>query len=208
MKQNVGNIIGSSVCGVNVSTVDNVTSRWNANNFLLIGNLLLLIINVYGACVIYPRTVNYGLDYMGIIVAILAVEVTLLIGLKLHDAITLEKKINRIIRESIAETANEAARCSSSLTLAQMGNAQFYKDDGFAFRSLFNALAILTNKSTAEEMSEDAKSNAVLLLKQMAKRGDRVFLESCEEKELFVETAKAIGDEELLHFARCIEIKL
>ena len=59
---------------------------------LLIANAILLGFNTHFLCNEYPRYNNFGFDYLGVIVGILSLLVTVLIGLNIVDAVKLRKE--------------------------------------------------------------------------------------------------------------------
>lgn len=59
-------------------------------------------------CGFFPRINNLGLDYMGIIVGILTLLITLLVGWNIYSALSLEKRVNDLER-IINNTGNKAS---------------------------------------------------------------------------------------------------
>lgn len=65
--------------------------------FILIINLVFSIINVVAVCVNYPRWEKLSFDYLGVIVGILSILVTILLGWQIFINISMEKKIDEKI---------------------------------------------------------------------------------------------------------------
>lgn len=58
-------------------------------------SFIAIILSIVAICVSYPRSENSGLDYIGIIVGILGVLVTVLVGWQLYNALNLKELVNQ-----------------------------------------------------------------------------------------------------------------
>lgn len=96
--QNVGNINGSFVQGVNFAN-DGGNNRESvrekcfskAQIVLLSFNLFFAVANIVVLCILFPRSQDLCVDYMGIIVGILAILVTVLVGWNVYSLIDLKR---------------------------------------------------------------------------------------------------------------------
>lgn len=68
--------------------------------FILIVNMAFSIINLVAVCVNYPRWEKLSFDYLGVIVGILSILVTILLGWQIFINISMEKKIDKKIHEA------------------------------------------------------------------------------------------------------------
>lgn len=58
-------------------------------------SLIAIALSIVAICVTYPRSEDSGLDYIGIIVGILGVLVTVLVGWQLYNALNLKELVNQ-----------------------------------------------------------------------------------------------------------------
>lgn len=58
-------------------------------------SLIAIVLSIVAICVTYPRSEDSGLDYIGIIVGILGVLVTVLVGWQLYNALNLKELVNQ-----------------------------------------------------------------------------------------------------------------
>lgn len=116
MEQSVGNITDSNVSNVNLnnekikSTVQNKSYRCKVKPWQIILNavtLLNLAINIICICRMFPRSSNLSIDYLGLIVGILGLLVTVLIGWNIFYALELKKDLILKMQEKQNETSNQ-----------------------------------------------------------------------------------------------------
>lgn len=58
-------------------------------------SLIAIVLSIVAICVTYPRSKGSSLDYIGIIVGILGVLVTVLVGWQLYNALNLKELVNQ-----------------------------------------------------------------------------------------------------------------
>lgn len=100
-----------------------------------IANLILLILNIVGICILYPRGLNLGFDYIGAIVGILSLLVGLLaimfgyniLGIKRQITKEVDNKSNNL-REEITNTIIEN-EIEHNIILAQFHQKKEKWDD-------------------------------------------------------------------------------
>lgn len=85
--------------------------------FILIINLAFSIVNIVAVCVNFPRYKNLGFDYLGIIVGVLSILVTVLIGWQIFINISMEKKINLKLRDVSRSLRNEINDSVSKMSI-------------------------------------------------------------------------------------------
>lgn len=140
MCQSSGDIENSNVFGINVKG-DNIDignrsfnkdslgnklkkkrnrNRWSEKSyspfilFLFIANLFLLVCNLYYVCNYYPRLPeSLGVDYLGIIIGVLSLLVTLLVGWQIYKTIEVDSKINNVEVRYKEMVQNEMSKITS-----------------------------------------------------------------------------------------------
>ena len=75
-----------------------IKSYWS--NWL---SIAAIICSVVAICVSLPSAPELGMDYIGVIVGILSLLVTMLIGWQIYNAVTIEKRI----KDEVDRTRNE-----------------------------------------------------------------------------------------------------
>lgn len=58
-------------------------------------SLIAIVLSIVAICVTYPRSQDSGLDYIGIIIGILGVLVTVLVGWQLYNALNLKELVDQ-----------------------------------------------------------------------------------------------------------------
>ena len=58
--------------------------------------ILSLIISIISLAVALPRPNNLGFDYLGVIIAIISLATTFAVGFQIWNALSLEKRLNKI----------------------------------------------------------------------------------------------------------------
>ena len=120
----------------------------------------------------YPRT-NLDFDYLGLIIGILALLVTVLIGWDIYKAVNIDKYIKKQI-----ENAETEAIC---LTLSQLG-LSLYRTNNYmaALTALVNALSAW--KPYSGEMGDKAASHAQDILCKVLKEGEKFQLDEIKDE--------------------------
>ena len=75
--------------------------------FIIVINLAFFIVNTFSLCINFPRAKNFGFDYLGVIVGILAILVTVLIGWQIFINLSFEKKVDKRLMEITDELKTE-----------------------------------------------------------------------------------------------------
>ena len=115
-------------------------------------SIAAIICSVVAICVSLPSAPNLGIDYIGVIVGILSLLVTMLIGWQIWNVIAIDKKIDGKVKQtsdSLTESINvtkkemieyiEKANEKSQTEI--MTSLLFIQGDNFLFKSQFeNAL--------------------------------------------------------------------
>ena len=130
------------------------------NNLLLIINFITIALSVSAIGIVifnhYPRT-DLDFDYLGLIVGILALLVTVLIGWQIINVITIRKEMRKIVKLSIRKSKKKIYRdITLSFTEAIINNLMCYyqlKDWKTLFilmKSLVSYIVELNDKGLAE----------------------------------------------------------
>ena len=128
------------------------------NKIALIFSTVSIILSITAIVIVstkyFPRT-NLGFDYLGLIVGILGMLVTILIGWDIYKAVSIDKVIKK---------NKEAAECGSAcLALAQLGLAMYRMKYNYqAITALVNALAAWQPHTS--ELGDKGGNNAQELL--------------------------------------------
>ena len=96
--------------------------RWVIYPFLLFS----LVASVTAICRTHPRT-ELGLDYIGVIVGVLALLVTMLIGWQIYNALSLEQKVSNIKKEF------DGLKDKSEALARQQENIKVYNEASMEF---------------------------------------------------------------------------
>lgn len=106
-----------------------------------------VLVNIVILCVVCPRCVypdKLGFDYIGVIVGIFALLVTLLVGWQIYNYIFQKQAVHNIVVEEMAEVSDEIVKRNNSmmfLNLGQLGLALFNLGDiRGSTQAYFNAL--------------------------------------------------------------------
>ena len=95
--QVVGNIISSHLNNVNTNMQNNSPKEEHVKRFRVIHTIIILVdlitltVSIIILCRILPRTETLQFDYIGVIIAILSILVTVLIGWNVYSIIDLRK---------------------------------------------------------------------------------------------------------------------
>ena len=173
-------------------------------------NLILLIPLL---CMHFPRIIdnNWGIDYLGIIVGVLTILVTVLIGWNIYSGLNIEKKAADIVDDKVRhltkdmnKTAEEIKHLTLSASLSQFG-ASFNNIENYseAFRLLINSISLIqrignpndNNRTLYNEVFVYAKDT----IKEILKNVDSITLNSEEEYELYWSAISGIKDIEIVN---------
>lgn len=167
MNQTIGNISDSKLKDVNKIICNKPSNRSCKNGlsknlfgYVFIANLITLGFNLYFICNFYPRNPNnLGIDYIGVIIGILALLVTILITWQIFNTINANKKIEDLekLRYSIK---------SHIITLTTISSERSC-NTAHCIQNYISAIeyALMSN-------DEDALNNALTQLKSMCKHND------------------------------------
>lgn len=221
MYQKVGDISNSNVSNVNISKNNTVKVRTKSSTcgcfteVLFVANCVLFVVNLFYTCNYYPRVGELEFDYIGIIVGIFSLLVTILLGWQIFNTISIfnevKSKIDNLEKENqkaINTITADAKYSSIAVSLAQLGVSQFHqKDYENAIRSLFNAIIFCQKITTKDEFYSETYDNAIATIVELSRIGSEVWFDSQEEVELFQEAAMATGNKEVIAFAMKFEFK-
>ena len=107
MEQRVNNINNSYVKDINVinnSTKNKVVIKQKYYSLL---SIISIIISIIAICISCYRTNNLGFDYLGLLVGILALLVTIILGWNIYTAIHLNEIMDNKINEAKTEAKNK-----------------------------------------------------------------------------------------------------
>lgn len=188
-----------------------IQRKWGVLLSILgIVNLTLLIPLL---CMHFPRIIdnNLGIDYLGIIVSIITILVTVLIGWNIYNVLNIENKVADIVDDKVHhltkdmnKTAEEIKHLTLSASLSQFG-ASFnnIENYGEAFRLLINSMSLIrrigdpndNNRILYNEVFDYTKNT----IKEILKNVDYIKLNSEEEYELYWSAINGINDRELVN---------
>lgn len=155
---------------------------------LLIANAILLGFNTHFLCNEYPRYNNFDFDYLGVIVGILSLLVTVLIGLNIVDAVKLRKEwelfksaneekqrnLKSLIEQRIEELHNDVEKYAeesvkksviqTNMRLTSLMVSMFYLDKKYELMLSFVEFGL--NQST-EANDEDFINNFLKYIKKV-----------------------------------------
>lgn len=215
MIQNVGDINNSNVKNVNVNkgnTFNNHPKQSMCgcfNALLMIANVTILAINLFFICNYYPRIENLEFDYIGIIVSILSLLITVLIGWQIFSHISIfnevKNKIDNLEERTkgiVSKITLDAKHSSIAVSFAQQGVSQFYKKDyDNSTRTLFNALVFCQKINSKDELYYETYDNVIETIVKLSNISSGCQFDSQEEIELFQEAAFKTGNKEVIAFA-------
>ena len=188
-----------------------IEKKWGVLLSILgIVNLILLIPLL---CMHFPRIIdnNLGIDYLGFIVSVLTILVTVLIGWNIYSGLNIEKKAADIVDDKVRhltkdmnKTAEEIKHLTLSASLSQFG-ASFNNIENYseAFRLLINSMSLIqrignpndNNRTLYNEVFVYAKDT----IKEILKNVDSIKLNSEEEYELYWSAISGIKDIEIVN---------
>lgn len=149
--------------------------------FIIIINLAFAIINITSLCIIFPRTKELGFDYIGVIVGVLSVLVTVVLGWQIFNTIsierTLNKKLNNASKTLKSEIDNKLSDvsleiddkryASNVMSLYQSScSAYLLKEYDFAFWLALDAMSHYSKIKNKSTISNNEYANMVYLLEK------------------------------------------
>lgn len=81
-------------------------------------SVLAIILSIIAVCSHYPRSVNLGIDYLGIIVGVLGVLVAILIGWQLYNSLNLKELVEHTekAKKDAIDARNQAQQLLDDVT--------------------------------------------------------------------------------------------
>lgn len=105
--------------------------KWAKSNWGNCTSLIAIAMSVTAICLSLPTEKPIGIDYMGVLVGILSILVTILVGWQIWSAISIEKKINERVEdarnsltEAIEKTREDLGIAGARATAATLYQAQ------------------------------------------------------------------------------------
>lgn len=88
--------------------------------FQFIVSTVAITLSIIAICVSYPRSADFNLDYIGIIVGILGVLVAILIGWQLYNALNLKELVNQTenAKKDAIEAKNQAEQMLNNIQVS------------------------------------------------------------------------------------------
>lgn len=113
-------------------------------NWALLLSGLSLLISIIAICMAGYRTPEFGLDYLGVLVGVLSLLVTVLIGWQIYSMLDAKNAIANIKHE-VDMVALSADRQAQELSTAVYGSlADFYRNrDEYVYEYFYNSLLAL-----------------------------------------------------------------
>ncbi len=224
MIQKIGDVKDSKLANVNTVNVESCkendsfdkSNRWKCNCSVIV-SVASFVLSLIVLIITLPRIGNLQFDYMGFIVGVLAIIVTLLIGWQIFTNITVERTLNEKIKKQhqmiqkelkgleseISHRTSDASNIAMALSLAQMGISQVYNEDfSNAIRSLMNALIFCVKIEDKDELYKEVYSNVTEKIKEFAREHEQVIITNLSQEEigLFVDAAIKTNDIEIIAF--------
>lgn len=185
-------------------------SKWH---YILFGlECILLFISCLILATVAPRWTELSFDYMGVIVGVLSILVTIMVCWQISGFYRIEKKVKSIVSEQIKTTQKfvssetESAKQSALfVSLSQLGmSLKNIEQEASAIQVLFNALCVWDEslKSELEKQSYDA---CIEYLKEYSKdyiKGEKEYIipPNCD-KQIWVSAALKTNDIDIVDFA-------
>ena len=235
MIQQVGNIISSELKGVNTNSIDNnskIDIHFNLYKRLftiaLWGVGIISIANFVILCVLFPRSQELRFDYMGIIVAIFSILVTLLVGWQIYKTIGFEQKTvaellrieddltekllsnQQSLHKEIEYGIEQSMNMSLFMSLAQLAFALHQSEsseeqfkNAVPLQISYNALCVWNNDT---KDVEDAYNCCISLIKEYRNKGCNLVV-SKDDYNLFLSAALKTQDDEIIEFTKNFKIQ-
>ncbi len=99
-----------------------------------------LVLSIASLCVSYPRFEGVGFDYLGVIVGILSLLVTILIGWQIYNVLTIRSEMEKRMEEIVSDRLGKMNYAIVGYTKAILSNALFARSDANTFDNVFEAL--------------------------------------------------------------------
>ena len=119
-----------------------------ANNASLTISVISLVVSLISVSCVLLRCEPMTMDWMGMLVGILSLLVTILIGWQIYNVLQVEKKIHDVLGNAIGETTKkmlikteESKEEAIGTSLFNLGQAMFY--NGFYIHALDNFIKAL-----------------------------------------------------------------
>lgn len=109
-------------------------------NLSLLLSIISSVISIISICIAAYRSPELGFDYMGIIVGILSLLVTILIGWQIYNFIYSREEINKAIKNIITEYLNQFYHAINGKIIARLATVVSHVHDVRTFHNCFIAL--------------------------------------------------------------------
>ncbi len=233
MIQQVGNIINSELKDVNTSSANkNIDIHFNPYKRCFTPALwaigIISLANCIILCILFPRSQELCIDYMGIIVTVLSILVTLLVGWQIYKTIGFEQKTvaelvrienelneklssnQQALHKEIEEGIEQSVNMSLFMSLAQLAFALHQSESSEEqFRNAvplqisYNALCVWNNNT---KDVEDAYNSCISLIKEYRIK-DCNLVVSKDDYKLFLSAALKTQDDEIIEFTKNFKIQ-
>lgn len=170
-----------------------------------------IICSIVAICVSLPSAQELEMDYLGVIIGILSLLVTMLIGWQIYNAITIEKKIKdetenlkREISDYIeSDNGKRDALSMYVLGLTHARIALIENDYEDAFACFINALDSVNKIDENEEFIEQALRGVHAMTKEAVEKNILIPI-NVDRKDEYIETLRRIKDKRAIEMINYI----
>ncbi len=186
--------------------------------FILIINLAFFIVNTVSLCVNFPSKENIDFDYMGIIIGILSLLVTILLGWQIFINISLERKVDlklldvsRKLKSEIKGTGDNVKseidnkrHASIAISLYQSScSAYILKKYDFALWLALDAILYCNKIENKESVFQNKEfENIIDSVNKCMQMVSKVTFLSSEQIENYISCASEMGLYEIAYYLR------
>lgn len=167
------------------------------------------ISNIVCLCRIFPTSLQFDFDYIGFIIGVLSLLVTILIGWQIYAVINIDKKIAKHIKDAKKRTTQDIKYNRNIFTLvclAQTAKVLHHLDRyEESIPLMFNAISSI-EISTAKQLKEEAYDFCINKLVEICPTVTKFKVPSEEEKDFFIRTALQTKKQEIIDFAFKIKV--
>lgn len=164
-------------------------------------SIVAIICSIVAICISLPSTSELGIDYIGVIVGILSLLVTILIGWQIYNAITIEKKIKdetESLKKEISDYLENDNGTRDSLSMYVLGLthariALIEHDYEDAFACFINALDSVSKIDENEGCIEEALRGVHSMTKEAVEKNIPIPI-NVDQKEEYIETLRQVKD--------------
>lgn len=112
--------------------------------------VLSFIISVIALAVALPRPNNLGIDYLGVIVAIISLATAFAVGFQIWNALSLENRLNKIKTEIESENEKKISSLKNNMTEDLKKESEKLQDVVLHESFIATAIIALSNKHYSE----------------------------------------------------------